>query len=273
MGDRTGIIWTDATWNPVTGCTEVSPGCDHCYARALALGKLRAAYSRALPVVDTPENRADPFAVRFWPDRLDQPLRWSRPRMIFANSMSDLFHVDVPAALADQMFAVMALADWHVFQVLTKRPGRALRYIDGHAYGRWCEIAREMPCRQSTRTAGYPLPNLWLGTTVENADQRFRIGQLRQIPAAVRWLSVEPMLSEVPLSPADLEGIGWVVCGGESGPDFRPLNLDHARRLRDDCARAGVPFLFKQVGGRTPKAGGRLLDGETHDAYPGGPHA
>lgn len=274
MGDRSQIEWTDSTWNAVTGCTKVSEGCDNCYADFLAHGKLKSVYGKALPVVDNPENRADPFAVRLWPDRLDTPLRWKRPRMIFVNSMSDFFHADVPQSYQDRMFAVMALAGQHTFQVLTKRPGRALRYLMGMG-DRSLEIAARTfgrtldgtlyPHRNEPRQIAWPLPNVWIGASVENQINAFRVDQLRQCPAAVRFLSCEPLLGPLEL---DLTGIHWLIAGGESGPNYRRVNLDWIRSLRDQCQAAGVAFHFKQWGGRTPKAGGRELDGRTWDEFP-----
>lgn len=250
MGERTAIEWTDATWNPVTGCTKVSAGCDHCYAAALAERRLRSVYLKRLPAVDTPTNRADPFAVRLWPERLEQPARWRDPRMVFVNSMSDLFHVDVPEAYVRQVFEVMLAVDRHVYQVLTKRPSRAERFWKRHA----------------DLFQGGPIPeHIWIGTSVESQDVTYRVAHLHRVPAEVRFLSCEPLLGSMQL---DLSGIGWVIVGGESGPAYRPLDPAWAQDLRDQCVGAGVPFFFKQVGGRTPKAKGRLLDGRTWDEWP-----
>jgi protein gp37 len=255
---HTGIEWTDASWNPTTGCTEVSSGCDHCYARTLAMGKLRDAYSRRLPVVLSNANVNDPFAVRLWPERLDQPARWREPRRIFVNSMSDLFHVDVPDEFVRQVFEAMLTVDRHVYQVLTKRPGRMARFV-----------------RRNRDLFGVRVPaHIWVGTSVENQETAFRVGQLRDVPAAVRFLSCEPLLGPLDLQ-ADLWGpyvrreeIHWVIVGGESGAGARKMDPEWARSLRDQCLRAGVPFLFKQWGGHTPKAGGRELDGRTWDEFP-----
>lgn len=283
MGDRSKIEWTDATWNAVTGCTEVSAGCDNCYARTLAVGKLAANYGARLPVVDTPENRANTFSVRLWPERLEQPARWTRPRMIFVNSMSDFFHADVPEDYQRQMLAVMLDNPRHTYQILTKRPGRAARFF-----------ARNHPD---------PLPShIWIGATVESQDVDFRIRQLVSIPAAVRFLSCEPLLGPLSLrwlpvwttqdgkrtglrcnasgakgdeGTNHLDGlreISWVIVGGESGNcHARPrvaMKPEWVRSLRDECQEAGVAFHFKQWGGRTPKAGGRTLDGRTWDEFP-----
>lgn len=250
MAERTGIEWTDATWNPVTGCTEVSAGCDHCYAATLARRRLRDVYKGRSPVVDTLANREDPFAVRLWPERLRQPARWVDPRMIFVNSMSDLFHVDVPDAFVREVFHVMLDVDHHIYQVLTKRPARALRFWRQHT---------------DLFAGGEIPPNVWIGTSVESQRVTYRIRHLQQVPAAVRFLSCEPLLGPLSLP---LEGIHWVIVGGESGPGFRPMDLAWARDIRAQCREANVPFFFKQVGGHTPKAGGRLLDGVQWDELP-----
>lgn len=250
MGQSSAIEWTDATWNPTTGCTEVSRGCDNCYAAALARRLHRETYTRILPVVNTPENQADPFAVRIWPDRLEDPTRWSDPRRVFVNSMSDLFHADIPEEFVRSVFKTMLEVDRHTYQILTKRPARALRF--------WK--------RNSDLLDSAPMPeHIWIGTSVEDQEVAYRVDHLREVPAEVRFLSCEPLLGPLTL---DLEGIGWVIVGGESGPNYRPLDLNDARKIRDQCLQAGVPFFFKQVGGRTPKAGGRELDGETWEQYP-----
>lgn len=250
MSAKTAIEWTDATWNPVTGCSRVSAGCDYCYAERLARGRLRNAYLRRPPAFDTQLNRTDPFAVRLWPERLDQPLRWSHPRMVFVNSMSDLFHHDVPEPFVIEIFEIMMKADQHVYQVLTKRPSRATRFWkrNRERFGR-----SEVP------------PHIWIGTSVENSAVSHRVEHLRLLPASVRFLSCEPLLGAIDI---DLEGIHWVIVGGESGPEHRLMNPLWARSIRDQCGRARVPFFFKQVGGRTPKAGGRLLDGREWNQMP-----
>lgn len=251
MGQASKIEWTDSTWNPVTGCTKVSTGCDNCYAHTLAYGRLSEVYLRGLPVVNTPENGTDPFAVRVWRDRFTQPLKWVDPRVIFVNSMSDLFHVDVPEADVRQIFEVMLRANWHVYQVLTKRPSRALRFFEQN--------------RDLFRGGEVPA-HIWMGTSVEDEKVAFRVDHLRALPAAVRFLSCEPLLG--PLNDLDLRGIHWVIGGGESGIGFRRADPEWARGLRDLCVRSGVPFFWKQWGGRTPKAGGRILDGRTWDEMP-----
>lgn len=250
MGSKTGIQWTDATWNPVTGCTKVSPGCDHCYAERLARYRLSDTYLRRPPAVDNPDTRADPFAVRLWPERITQPAEWGGSRMVFVNSMSDLFHRDVPEAYVMNVFEVMLRVDRHIYQVLTKRPARAARF--------W---------RRNRKRLGAPEipPHIWIGASVETARYAYRIGQLRDIPASIRFLSCEPLLGPLSL---DLDGIHWVIVGGESGPGFRSMDLSWAGDLREQCLAANVPFFFKQVGGLTPKAGGRLLGGREWNEMP-----
>lgn len=244
MGTRTGIEWTDATWNPMTGCTKVSSGCDHCYAELVAHRKTRDVYLRQLPVKDTPANRADPFAPRFWPSRLEQPLRWREPRRIFVNSMSDVFHAHFSVDQIRRVFEVMNACPHHQFQVLTKRPERAARLADRFDW-----------------TA-----NIWMGTSIETMAVARRADALRQVPAAVRFVSAEPLLGS--LRNLDLTGIHWVIGGGESGPGARPCDPCWARELRDLCAQHDVAFFWKQWGGSTAKAGGRELDGRTWGAYP-----
>ncbi len=251
MGDRTGIEWTDATWNPVTGCTRVTRGCDHCYAATLAERRLRDVYTRQPPVVDTSANRDDPFAVRLWPNRIDQPLRWSDSRMIFVNSMSDLFHNDVPDEFVLAVFEVMLTAPWHIYQVLTKRPARASRF--------WERYRSTLGLRRIPE-------HIWIGTSIEDDDVTYRVRHLKAVRASVRFLSCEPLLG--PLTSLDLRGIHWVIGGGESGPEARPVDPAWAALLRDTCVRQDVPFFWKQWGGRTPKAGGRLLEGRAWNEYP-----
>jgi protein gp37 len=241
----TGIEWTDETWNPMTGCTKISAGCDHCYAFTIAQAKTRDVYLRRTPAIDTPSNRTDPFAPRFWEDRLLRPLSWREPRRIFVNSMSDVFHAHFSFELIHRVFEVMNEAHWHQFQVLTKRPERALRYADRLPWS----------------------PNIWIGTSIESMEVAHRADALRAIDAAaVRFISAEPLLG--PLNALGLSGIDWVIGGGESGVGHRPCNPDWARGLRDRCVDLGVAFFWKQWGGHTPKAGGRRLDGRTWDEYP-----
>ncbi len=238
MADHTGIEWTDATWNPVTGCTKVSPGCKNCYAERLAI-RLRAMGSQRY------ENG---FRVTLQPDQIELPLRWRRARRIFVNSMSDLFHEDVPVAYIRKVFQVMAQADWHVFQILTKRSQRLAK------------ISSTLP---------WPT-NVWQGVSVESTRYLSRIGDLTQVPAAVRFISIEPLLGPIPDLP--LQGIQWVIVGGESGPGRRPMSPEWVRMIRDQCVRARVPFFFKQWGGRTPRTGGRMLDGRLWDDMPSAEH-
>lgn len=250
MGDRSQIEWTDATWNPTTGCTKVSAGCDNCYAHSLAHGRLSEVYRRGLPVVQTPENFQDPFAVRLWPERLKQPEKWIDPKMIFVNSMSDLFHVDIPEDYLREVFTVMLGVERHIYQVLTKRPSRAVRFFN----------------RNRDLFPGGEIPgHIWMGTSVEDQAAVFRVGQLRLLPAAVRFLSCEPLLEPLEL---DLDGIHWVIVGGESGIGYRCMELEWATSIRDQCTEKGVAFFFKQWGGRTPKAGGRVLVDRTWDEMP-----
>lgn len=241
----TGIEWTDATWNPMTGCTKISAGCDHCYAYTLAHTKTRDVYLRQPPVKDTPANQADPFAPRFWPDRLRQPLGWRAPKRIFVNSMSDVFHAHFTLAQIRQVFDVMNAATQHQFQLLTKRPERALRYASRLTW----------------------TPNIWIGTSIENMAVAHRADALRGITqAAVRFISAEPLLG--PLDTLDLTNIEWVIGGGESGKGHRKVKPEWARSLRDRCQEAGAAFFWKQWGGFTPKAGGRELDGKVWSEYP-----
>jgi protein gp37 len=234
MSDQSGIEWTDATWNPITGCTKVSPGCKNCYAERLAV-RLRA--------MGNPRYR-NGFAMTLHPDQLALPLRWRRPKRVFVNSMSDLFHEAVPEEYIQRVFDVMAKANWHTFQILTKRSRRL------------AALAADLP---------WP-PNVWQGVSVESGEYTSRVIDLQTVPAAVRFLSVEPLLGEIPNLP--LAGIHWVIVGGESGGGRRPMTAAWAQSIRDQCVDAGVAFFFKQWGGRTPKAGGRLLDGRTWDETP-----
>ncbi len=286
MSATTGIEWTDATWNPVTGCTEVSPGCDHCYAKTFA-ERWR----------DTPGHYFEHgFDVQLRPDKLDLPLRWRKPRRIFVNSMSDLFHDEVPRHYIAQIFAVMALAPQHTFQVLTKRHHRLRSLIRGDLYdimadcikNDFDEIYDSTPHYAAIRPERitWPLPNVWLGVSAENQQWAdIRIPALLDTPAAVRFLSAEPLLGSVSLraewlwstqsvSPPTLS---WVIVGGESGHGARPMDPAWARSLRDQCQVAGVAFLFKQWGAWAPTGSygvgwlnpGRMY-GETWDEWPHG---
>jgi protein gp37 len=237
MADKSAIEWTEATWNPVTGCSKVSPGCAHCYAETFA--------ERWRGIPGHPYEQG--FELRLWPGRLEQPLRWRRPRTIFVNSMSDLFHEDIPATFIEQVFRVMERARWHVFQVLTKRPERAL------------ELAPRL---------SWPA-HVWLGVSIENRRFVARAETLREVPADIRFISAEPLLG--PLEGLDLTDIDWLIAGGESGPRHRRIDIDWVRDLRDRCVEDGVAFFFKQWGGVQSKSGGRLLDGRTWDEMPGRP--
>ncbi|WP_448337561.1 DUF5131 family protein [Chloroflexus aurantiacus] len=229
------IEWTEATWNPLTGCTKISPGCKHCYAERMALRL------RAMGV----EKYRNGFTLTLHPDVLEEPLTWKKPRMIFVNSMSDLFHKDVPLAFIHQVFDVMRRASWHQFQVLTKRAERL------------SELAPLID---------WPA-NVWMGVSVEQATYTYRIDHLRQTNACIKFLSLEPLLG--PLPDLNLDGIDWVIVGGESGPRARPMQAEWVRDIRDQCIRAGVPFFFKQWGGPVKKRTGRMLDGRTWDEWPG----
>jgi protein gp37 len=237
MAANSSIEWTESTWNPVTGCTKVSPGCAHCYAERMA---------RRLKAMGQP-NYANGFAVALHEHALELPLRWRKPQTIFVNSMSDLFHERVPEDFITRAFDVMRRADWHRFQILTKRASRL----------------RELAPRLD-----WP-GNVWMGVSVETPSYTFRIDDLRQVTAAVRFLSLEPLLG--PLDGLDLDGIDWVIVGGESGPKARPMEASWVIDVRDQCQAAGVPFFFKQWGGVNKKKRGRLLDGRTWDEMPASP--
>jgi len=228
----------------MTGCTKISAGCDHCYAHLVAHRKTRALYLAQPPVKDSEANRGDPFAPRYWEERITMPLQWRTPKRIFVNSMSDVFHAHFTLAMIQAVFTVMEMAHWHQFQVLTKRPERALR------------LATELP---------WP-DNVWLGASIEDMAVAKRADAIRATPAAVKFISAEPLLG--PLDNLNLEGIDWVIGGGESGAGFRACAPAWARGLRDNCQRHDVAFFWKQWGGFTPKAGGRLLDGTEYSAYP-----
>ena len=229
MADHSAIEWTDATWNPVTGCTKVSEGCRHCYAERLT---------------ERFHGLGSFGFIRLHPERLDHPLRWRRPRHIFVNSMSDLFHESIPQDFIRKVFEIMCYADWHVFQILTKRAERLK------------QLSSLLPWQK----------NIWPGVSVEDARFTWRIRCLQQVPASVRFISVEPLLGPIPHLP--LEGIHWVIVGGESGPGHRPVDSSWVREIRDQCVDFGIPFFFKQWGGRTPKSGGRVLDGRLWNEMP-----
>ncbi|MFI9080972.1 DUF5131 family protein [Streptomyces sioyaensis] len=243
MSDRSGIEWTEATWNPTTGCDRVSPGCDNCYALALAK-RLKAMGSEKYQVDGDPRTSGPGFGLTVHKDALSVPYGWRSPRTVFVNSMSDLFHARVPLDFVRQVFTVMADTPQHTYQVLTKR-ARRLRQVAGRL---------EWP------------PNLWVGVSVETSKELARVDDLRRVPAAVRFLSCEPLLG--PLDGLDLGGVDWVIAGGESGPRHRPLDESWVTGIRDACVEAQVAFFFKQWGGRTPKSQGRELQGRTWDQMP-----
>jgi len=239
MSLNSKIEWTDATWNLIRGCTKISPGCAHCYAETFA--------ERFRGVPGHPYEQG--FDLRLMPEKLGEPLRWAKSKMVFVNSMSDLFHEGVGDDYIEQVCRVMQQASWHTFQVLTKRSERMRAMLQS----RLSFAARE--------------PHIWFGVSVENRKHGLpRTEHLRAAPAGLRMLSVEPLLAD--LGPLDLSGIGWVILGGESGPGARPMEADWVRSIRDQCGAAGVFFFFKQWGGVRKKKAGRLLDGRTHDEAP-----
>jgi protein gp37 len=234
MANKSPIEWTDATWNPITGCNKISPGCKFCYAERMAK-RLQAMGQR---------NYRDGFKLTLQPHMLEHPLHWRQPRRIFVNSMSDLFHVDVPTTYIELVFDVMGRANWHQYQVLTKRSER-LRELNSEL--RW-------------------KPQIWMGVSIESDDYVYRADDLRKTDAQIKFLSVEPLLG--PLHKLNLHGINWVIVGGESGPGARPVAVEWVRELRDRCNREGVPFFFKQWGGVLKSKTGRILDGSTWDEMP-----
>ena len=234
MAQKTSIEWTESTWNPVTGCTKISIGCNHCYAERMA-ERLRAMGHA---------NYANGFELTLQPHVLGLPLHWKKPRTVFVNSMSDLFHKDVHISYIKEVFGVMRRAHWHRFQVLTKRSDR---------------LAQLSPSLEWA-------PNIWMGVTVETGRYTPRIDDLRRTQAHLKFLSLEPLLG--PLEDLDLNRIAWVIVGGESGPGARPMNEDWVTDIRDQCHRAQVPFFFKQWGGKNKKKAGRLLEGRTWDELP-----
>jgi protein gp37 len=234
MGAKSSIEWTESTWNPVTGCTKISPGCDHCYAERLAL---------RLQAMGQP-NYADGFKLTPQEHMLELPLRWKLPQVIFVNSMSDLFHKDVPTEYIHRVFDVMNRASQHRFQVLTKRSQRLMR------------LSQTLSWRS----------NIWMGVSVEGQEYTFRIDHLRETNAHVKFLSLEPLLG--PLPNLNLQGIHWVIVGGESGPGARAMRREWVLDIRDQCTAAGVPFFFKQWGGTNKKKTGRMLENRTWDDMP-----
>lgn len=253
MSDKTGIEWTDATWNPVLGCSRTSPGCDNCYAidqahRNYAMGS--NGYVPPLTVSPDGERTDWTGELRLMPDRLDQPVRWQRPRRVFVNSMSDLFHADVPEGYIGDVWNTMALAPQHQYQLLTKRSKRMRDVMISWQTKRFQFRRSDMVWVGPLHD---PLPNVWLGVSVESDKYKFRIEHLRDTPAAVRWLSIEPLVGPLTLTVADLKGIDWVVVGGESGYASRPMHPSWVRGIRDTAIAAGVPFFFKQWGNWAPE--------------------
>ena len=234
MGANTSIEWTESTWNPVTGCTKISPGCRHCYAERMA-ERLKAMGQA---------NYINGFELSLHEHALRLPLTWKKPQKIFVNSMSDLFHRDVPQDFILRLFEVMRQTDWHEYQILTKRSERLL------------ELDPILPWA----------PHIWMGVTVENAEYKHRIDDLRRTRAAMKFLSLEPLLG--PLGRLDLRGIHWAIVGGESGPEARPMDSAWATEIRDQCSKAKVPFFFKQWGGVNKKKAGRTLEGRTWNEMP-----
>ncbi|MBV6490886.1 MAG: DUF5131 family protein [Fimbriimonadaceae bacterium] len=228
------IEWTDSTWNPTTGCTKISHGCKHCYAERMA---------KRLKAMGQPNYR-NGFRLTLHDHMIELPLKWSKPQRIFVNSMSDLFHKDVPLDFILRVFQTMLRADWHQYQILTKRADRL------------AELDKDLPWAN----------HIWMGTSVEDERVRERIDHLRRTSAKVKFLSLEPLIG--PLPNLDLSGIDWVIVGGESGPGARPMKPEWARDLRDQCQSAGVAFFFKQWGGVVKSRNGRVLDGRTWDEYP-----
>ena len=248
MADHSAIEWTEATWNPITGCDQVSAGCDNCYALTLAK-RLKAMGAEQYQHDGDPRTSGPGFGVTIHPDALEIPRRWRQPRVVFVNSMSDLFHAKVPVDFIRAVFDVMRETPQHTYQVLTKRSLRM---------------------RRLGATLEWP-DNVWMGVSVEHAAQLRRVEHLRDTPAQVRFLSAEPLLGPLftGVASLDLARIDWVITGGESGPRARPCDSKWVRDIRDACGEAGVAFFHKQWGGRTPKAGGRELDGREHSAMPG----
>ncbi|MEW2358094.1 phage Gp37/Gp68 family protein [Spirillospora sp. NPDC029432] len=243
MADRSRIEWTEATWNPTTGCDKISSGCDNCYALTMS-ARLKAMGKVKYQNDGDPRTSGPGFGLTTHPDALELPLKWRSPRVVFVNSMSDLFHARVPRSFIGRVFEVMAETPQHTYQILTKRARRLASIADDLTWPH----------------------NVWMGVSVEDSSQLHRVDDLRKTPAQVRFLSCEPLLG--PLDELNLQDIHWVIAGGESGPQHRPVDADWVRGIRDKCTEASVPFFFKQWGGRTPKAGGRTLDGRTWDDQP-----
>lgn len=245
MSSKTAIAWTDRTWNPVTGCDRISSGCDSCYALTLA-ATLKADGAKRYQNDGDPATSGPGFGVTLHPDLVRQPLAWKSPSMVFVNSMSDLFHAKVPLSFVADIFDTMRETPQHTYQVLTKRSSRLPKIVD---------------------RLDWP-DNLWMGVSVENEDAMFRIDDLKAVPTQVRFLSAEPLIGPLPGLADRLDGIDWVIVGGESGANYRSLDLDWARGARDACAQTETAFFFKQVGGLKSKSGGNLLDGDVIEQYP-----
>lgn len=233
--DRSTIEWTDSTWNPTTGCSRISPGCENCYAEVFA---------RRLQRMGVPRY-SNGFEPTLHDDALSLPLKWKKPRKIFVNSMSDLFHERIPSDFIDRVFDTIRAAPQHIYQILTKRPYLMKRY--------------------SERVGGFP-EQVWAGVSIENSHYKFRIDHLRGVGAFVKFVSIEPLLG--PIGELDLDDIDWVIVGGESGTNFRPVDPNWIREVRDQCVMKRIPFFFKQWGGITSKAGGRTLDGKQWSQLP-----
>lgn len=294
------IEWTEVTWNPTTGCDRISAGCDNCYALTLAK-RLKAMGAAKYQVDGDPRTSGPGFGVTVHPTAFDEPLGWRKPRKVFVNSMSDVGHARFSPAVIARIWAVMALTARHEYQILSKRPQRLATLLRDAEFvaavareataiigrtpshlGRWrLDLGGERLAGDSGIGGGWtvvetddgnvwsppwPLPNIWVGTSIESDEYCWRADYLRRTPAAVRFLSLEPLLG--PLPNLDLTGIHWVIAGGESGYHHRMLDLAWVRDIRDRCVDQQIPFFFKQIGGHTPKSGGRLLDGRTWDEYP-----
>jgi protein gp37 len=238
MALKSAIEWTNATWNPVTGCTKVGPGCDNCYAERIA--------ERFRNIKGHPFENGFDLTLR--PGRLEQPLAWKKPKMVFVNSMSDLFHKDIPKEFIERIFETMEKANQHIFQILTKRSSLMRNFVNQRYKG--AKLSE----------------HIWLGVSVEDLSKRIRIKHLQQTNASVRFLSVEPLIGEPGI--LDLSGVHWVIVGGESGPKARPMKPEWVRSVRDQCINQNVSFFFKQWGGYRPKAGGRELDGKEWNQFP-----
>jgi len=243
MADKSSIEWTEATWNPTTGCDRITSGCDNCYALTLAK-RLKAMGNARYQVDGDPRTSGPGFGVQMHEDALDVPKRWAAPRVVFVNSMSDLFHARVSDDFVRRVFEVMTETPRHTYQLLTKRPKRL------------AQMAPSLPWPE----------NVWMGVSVEDSEQSWRADRLREVPAAIRFVSAEPLLG--PLDGLNLDGIDWLIVGGESGRNHRPVDPLWIDGLRSACDATGIAFFFKQWGGHTPKAGGRLLGGRTFDEMP-----